>query len=201
MDYKLSKYQEDIIKAFKETKDNLFISARAGTGKTFLLLELSKHIDTYSVFLAFNKAIQQEIVSKITNPKFKTYTFNGIGYQILLKNMEEKHPSIKVTLDNFKTQKIIQKILDKYIKRKLSWEEKSDYVDEIAAVWEMCKCTLTNIEDSEALETLIRIHGFFEHVDEPDHLLKMLDEIKLIIIGILGGLIIGLIYYLISKYF
>ena len=178
MEYKLSKYQEAIIDAYRNTKDNLFISARAGTGKTFLLTEIAKYIDTYSVFLAFNKSIQLEILTKITNPKFKTYTFNGIGYLILLKNMEDKHPKVKVTLDNFKTQKIIQKTIDKYIKRKLSWDEKTDYVDEISAVWEMCKCTLTNIEDSEAMDHLIRVHGFFEHIDEPDNLSNWLQDIK-----------------------
>lgn len=178
MAYKLSQYQKDIIKAFRETNDNLFISARAGTGKTFLLIELSKYINTYSVFLAFNKSIQQEIADKITNPKFKTYTFNGLGYQILLKNMEETHPKIKVVLDNFKTQKIVQKIFDKKIKRKMSWEEKSDYIDEISSVWEMCKCTLTNIEDEEAVNNLIRIHDFFEDVDQPDDLLDWLHDIK-----------------------
>ena len=178
MEYILSKYQKAIIDAYIKTQDNLFISARAGTGKTFLLTEIAKHIDTYSVFLAFNKSIQQEIATKITNPKFKTYTFNGLAYSILLKNMEEKHPKIKVVLDNFKTQKIVQKILDKYIKRKLSWEEKNDYIEEISAVWEMCKCTLTNIEDEEAIQNLIRIHGFFEYVDEPDNLLEWLKDIK-----------------------
>ena len=46
------------------------------------------------------------------------------------------------------------------------------------ANWEMCKCTLTNIEDVEAVENLIRIHGFFEYVDEPDNLCEFLKEIK-----------------------
>ena len=178
MGYTLSKYQEAIIDAYIKTQDNLFISARAGTGKTFLLTEIAKHIDTYSVFLAFNKSIQQEISAKITNPKFKTYTFNGLGYSILLKNMEEKYPKVKVVLDNFKTQKIVQKILDKYIKRKLSWEEKNDYIEELSVVWEMCKCTLVNIEDEEALNYLINTHGFFEYVDQPSNLSQWLKDIK-----------------------
>lgn len=178
MNYELSKYQQDIIKAFRETEDNLFISARAGTGKTFLLLELVKYIDTYSVFLAFNKSIQQEISSKITNPKFKTYTFNGIGYQILLKNMEEKYPKVKITLDNFKTQKIVKPLIDKFIKRKLSWDEKSDYIEEIGTLWELCKCTLTNIEDEDAVFSLIEKHWLFEHFSEPDNICEILQEIK-----------------------
>ena len=87
---KLSKYQDDIVNAFKNTKDNLFINAFAGSGKTFMLLELSKYITTYSVFIAFNKSIQEELKTKITNQKFKTYTFNGLGYQIMIHNWEEE---------------------------------------------------------------------------------------------------------------
>ena len=86
----LSKYQENIVDAFKNTKDNLFINAFAGCGKTYMLLELSKYINTYSVFIAFNKSIQEEIKIKINNPKFKSYTFNGLGYQIMMKNCQIK---------------------------------------------------------------------------------------------------------------
>ena len=112
----LSKYQEDIVNAFKNTKDNLFINAYAGSGKTFMLLELSKYINTYSVFIAFNKSIQEELKTKIDNPKFKTYTFNGLGYQIMINNWEEEqkklseqNPTYKkkdLTLDTFKSSEI-----------------------------------------------------------------------------------------------
>ena len=178
MSYTLSKYQQDIIDAFNNTDDNLFISARAGSGKTTLLLELSKHINTYSVFLAFNKSIQQEISSKITNPKFKTYTFNGIGYQILLKNMEEQYPQIKISLDNFKTQKIVKTIIEKYMKIKLSWDEKTEYIDEFTTLWEFCKCTLANIEDEDAIMLLIEHHALFEHIRIPENIIDMLKHIR-----------------------
>ena len=57
----LSKYQKDIIEGFKNTKNNMLINALAGTGKTYILTELSNLISTYSVFVAFNKSIQEEL--------------------------------------------------------------------------------------------------------------------------------------------
>ena len=52
------------------------------------------------------------------------------------------------------------------------------------------------------LSIIIKIKEIYKHLKNNEQAkAKMLNEIKLIIIGILGGLIIGLIYYLISKYF
>ena len=58
-----SKYQLAVYKAFKETKENLNISAVAGSGKTTVLLELLKLVpeDKSALFLAFNNSIVDEL--------------------------------------------------------------------------------------------------------------------------------------------
>ena len=135
----LSTYQQNIMDAFDNTQDNLFISALAGTGKTFTLVELSKHITDKSkkaVFIAFNKSIQLELSDKITNPIFKTYTFNALGYCILLKNAELQ--KIKVSLDTYKTNHIVYNITKNHFTA-YDFESKYEIINDLMTLWELCK--------------------------------------------------------------
>lgn len=178
MEYKLSTYQQNIIDAFLNTDDNLFISALAGAGKTFILTQISKHINTYSVFLAFNKTIQLDLLKKITNPKFKTYTFNGLGYMIMMKNMENSHK--QVTLDKFKLSNIIKKVLseDKSFNL-LPWDLRLDYIKEFSTLYQLIQSKLIDVTDYKQINTLIENYELFSELQVPSYLnsaIKKIDE-------------------------
>lgn len=186
-DVQLSTYQKNIIDTFKSTKDNLFIEALAGCGKTFILVELSKLVNSYSVFVAFNKSIQEELKLKITNPKFKTYTFNGLGFMIMNYNWEiqeaekkKKNPSYKtksLVVDTYK----INNIVSKYLKQEnlhqiLGAEEYLKVLEDTVHLYDLCRQRLVNMEDIDEISDVI---DFYDLYDEyiPDDLVQILQYI------------------------
>lgn len=83
---KLSKYQEDIQKAYKETNCNLLINACPGSGKTTTLVNLAKQtpLSKKSIFLAFNKSISEELSRKLPF-NIKAFTLHSLGMRTLLR--------------------------------------------------------------------------------------------------------------------
>lgn len=200
---KLSKYQDAIVNAFKNTKDNLFINAYAGSGKTFMLLELSKYITTYSVFIAFNKSIQEELKTKISNQKFKTYTFNGLGYQIMIHNWEEEqrkfsqqNPTYSVKnliIDTFKSNEIASLVCaDKKDTFKLYFMDSTDedendeeqqyllFLNDLSHLFDLCRQRMVNFSDEDGIYETIEFYELFSSLIDipteiPDLLRRMLE--------------------------
>jgi hypothetical protein len=176
MSFKLSEYQQKIIDSFNDTNENLYVRDLAGSGKTFMLLELSKLINDYSVFLAFNKSIQTEIESKITNPKMKTYTFNGLGYLIMLKNSEGR----KIEIKNFKTYSIVHNILDKIFKKKyVGFEEQIKIKDDVVKLYDLIKSRFCNIESQNEVDYIINFYDLFSEMYLPFELMDIIKEIDI----------------------
>lgn len=174
----LSTYQQNIMDAFDNTQDNLFISALAGTGKTFTLVELSKHITDKSkkaVFIAFNKSIQLELSDKITNPIFKTYTFNALGYCILLKNAELQ--KIKVSLDTYKTNHIVYNITKNHFTA-YDFESKYEIINDLMTLWELCKVKDVDLSSIQGVKKVIAINNLFVGLNDLDEVYTVLLEIK-----------------------
>ena len=70
---------------------NLLVEARAGTGKTFTLLEICKVLDGTATFLAFNKAISEEIKQRlaaagISDREVKASTMHSVGFQAWVRS-------------------------------------------------------------------------------------------------------------------
>lgn len=78
-----SKYQEAIAAAFTDSKANLQIEAKAGSGKTTTLLQLLDLVNPthHALFLAFNKSIAEELKTRAKRG-FCT-TFNSFGWSML----------------------------------------------------------------------------------------------------------------------
>lgn len=163
----------------------IFITGNCG--KTFILVELSKLVNTYSVFVAFNKSIQEELKLKITNPKFKTYTFNGLGFMIMNYNWEiqeaekkKKNPSYKtksLVIDTYK----INNIVSKYLKQEnlhqiLGAEEYLKVLEDTVHLYDLCRQRLVNMEDIDEISDVI---DFYDLYDEyiPDDLVQILQYV------------------------
>ena len=179
-----SEYQQNIIDAFKNTSDNLFIEALAGTGKTFILVELSKNVSQYSVFIAFNKFIQEELKTRITNPKFKTYTFNGLGYQIMQYNWNlQEEQKLKedntyqkktITIDAYKTKSIASVVLDDFGYKKLLAEDLYlEVIDNTATLFDLCRQRMVNMGNEDAIDDVIDFYELFPNY-VPDSLVEIL---------------------------
>lgn len=103
----LSKYQQAVIEAVKNTDDCLAIHATAGSGKTFTLLECMKHIKTTNaIFIAFNKSIADELASKIP-ANFYARTFHSVCFEAWREFCDNR----RLKVDEDKVWSIIWKTL------------------------------------------------------------------------------------------
>jgi len=79
-----SPQQEEIFRRYRESRDNLTIEAVAGAGKTTTLVELARLVASNGAFLAFNRAIADEIGRKlaaagISEGQVAAKTFHSVG--------------------------------------------------------------------------------------------------------------------------
>lgn len=89
-----SALQLAIFDAVSNTKDNYIIEAVAGSGKSTTIVEAIKRVRGSSIFLAFNKAIAEELKKKGVNAR----TFHSLCYNpVLLHKMAQT-----VTADKLK---------------------------------------------------------------------------------------------------
>lgn len=114
--------QKLIYDTWSHTNHNLLIQAVAGSGKTTSLMGILALCEYRTLFLAFNKSIQEEITGRIESAGYshaKAMTLHSLGLSAI-------RGSKKVTIRNGKNYDII-KNLQNYNKRlfsRMSWEEK-----------------------------------------------------------------------------
>jgi hypothetical protein len=90
-----SPYQLAIFNSVEESNDNLIIEAVAGSGKTSTIIECMARVSGPSLFLAFNKAIADDLRSKVSGAEVRT--LNALGHSIVTKRL----PGVK--LESWKT--------------------------------------------------------------------------------------------------
>lgn len=82
-----SEYQKSVFNSIKNEDCNLIISAVAGSGKTFTIVEACKQLGANEndvLFLAFNKSIQNELAIKM-NGYANVSTLHAFGLSVLRK--------------------------------------------------------------------------------------------------------------------
>lgn len=105
-----SEYQKKIFEFFEKSVGNVVINAKAGSSKTTTAIGALDYIpgDKKVLFLAFNKSIAAELKDRITDkPNVSAWTFHGLGYRIVLENLDKKPE-----LDQYKYKNYITKNLD-----------------------------------------------------------------------------------------
>jgi len=121
--FKASDRQQDIFDTWDTTDDNILINAVAGSGKTTTLLELLTHCKFKTLFLAFNKSVQEEIQSKIDARGLrqgKALTMHSMG----LSAIRNHYKRIAIQNGkNFDLIKLVQGSNPKVFKY-LKWEDK-----------------------------------------------------------------------------
>lgn len=140
---KPSKRQQKIFDTWNHTDSNILINAVAGSGKTTTLLQLLEYCQYKTLFLAFNKSIQEEIQQKIDNRNLKqgkALTMHSLGLSAIRSSYKKVH------INNGKNFEIIKKLQDnnKSIFRKMSWENKLKFSYNIMDMNNISRLFLTN---------------------------------------------------------
>lgn len=102
---KASQRQTKIYDTWKNTDHNLLIQAVAGSGKTTTLMHLLSLCEYRTLFLAFNKSIQEEIASKIEKAEMqhaKALTLHSLGLSSI------RYDKRKVIIDSSKNYKLLK---------------------------------------------------------------------------------------------
>lgn len=89
-DFIPSPYQEKIFDFITEGKGNAVVSAKAGSGKTFTIVNAMKLIPKTkkAIFIAFNKSIADELNEKLkSNSNCMAYTTHSLGFRMIRRNL------------------------------------------------------------------------------------------------------------------
>tara|TARA_R110000803_G_scaffold52425_3_gene107959 strand:+ start:561 stop:2039 length:1479 start_codon:yes stop_codon:yes gene_type:complete len=123
--FKPSDKQQKIFDTWNNTEDNILINAVAGSGKTTTLLSLLKYCKYRTLFLAFNKSVQEEIQSKIDESGLsqgKALTMHSLGLSAIRNHYKGKRVVIK-NGKNFDLLKSVQAAHKKVFKG-MAWKDK-----------------------------------------------------------------------------
>jgi superfamily I DNA/RNA helicase len=82
-----SHYQAAILNWVEGESGDAIVGAVAGSGKTSLLVTAARHIKGEGVFLAFNKAIAEELGRQLSGTMMSAKTIHAIGYAALKQGM------------------------------------------------------------------------------------------------------------------
>jgi DNA helicase-2/ATP-dependent DNA helicase PcrA len=121
--FKPSDKQQKIFDVWNNTDKNILINAVAGSGKTTTLIELLKFCKYKTLFLAFNKSVQEEIQNQIDEKGLtqgKSLTMHSLGLSAIRKKYG------KVIIKNGKNFELLKSIQTKHksIFKYMKWEEK-----------------------------------------------------------------------------
>lgn len=121
--FRPSQRQLDIFSIWQNRDDNILINAVAGSGKTTTLLQLLELCQYKTLFLAFNKSVQEEIQSKIDErglTQGKALTMHSLGLSAVRSSYR------KVSINNGKNFDLIKKLQEnnRNLFRRMSWEDK-----------------------------------------------------------------------------
>lgn len=133
--------QKKIFHFVKYRDENLLIKARAGCGKTHVLVALMKLIEgsKRKIFLAFNRHIRDELITRLPEGTH-IKTIYGVGYAAIKRKYGDK-----IEYDEFKLIKHINKLSARWeLNKEFDSKEKKDkYLSDIRKIVDLCRLTLT----------------------------------------------------------
>lgn len=97
--FKPSKYQQAIYDFIANGNGNAVVGAVAGSGKSTTIVNALNIIPSHKtkVFLAFNKAIVEELKKKVTAPNTTVQTLHSAGFSAMMRTYKSKLDTYKYT--------------------------------------------------------------------------------------------------------
>ena len=145
-----SPHQRNIFSEVNGTNNNVAISATAGSGKSTVLVEISKLLPTNSnnIFIAFNKSIVEELRERLPK-KFEVSTLHSLGFSILRKNYGNG-----ISLNNGKSYNMAKKMIlsDDTITNN---KERNSRIFYVTKGYDYLRSTMTDIANEDAIEEML----------------------------------------------
>ena len=169
-----SQRQLDIFSIWQNRDDNILINAVAGSGKTTTLLQLLELCEYRTLFLAFNKSVQEEIQAKIDSrglQQGKALTMHSLGLSAIRNKYRKVH------INNNKNWDIIKKLQDEFkpIFRRMPWEDKIKISYCLIDMNDISRMFLTDDIDEIHTQFLSMDKAMFEHDNLPEFWEKFLE--------------------------
>lgn len=138
-----SENQQNIFNAWNNEDCNVLVNAVAGSGKSTTLLELLGYCDARTLFLSFNKSVQEETQQKIEARSFgqgKAMTMHSLGLSAIKKHYRG------YTIKNGKNFDLIKKVQtkNKPIFDNIRWQEKLKISYSLMDMNDISRLFLTN---------------------------------------------------------
>lgn len=172
-DFVPSEYQKKIFEFVEQGIGNAVVNAKAGSAKTTTAIKALDYIpdDKKVLFIAFNKAIAEEIQKKTTNLKnVKVRTFHSLGLAILTENIGQKE------LAKYKyTSYIISNIeeLSGGIYSALSDVEKNNYKENCIQLVDLAR--YNNCQTTDEIRKMVEKYGLAIEGTEPEVVFDVLE--------------------------
>ncbi len=111
-----SSYQQAIFDAVANSNDSLIIEAVAGSGKTTTIVECVRRVpvDKRVVFLAFNKAIQQTLATRVQASNAECLTLHALG----LRAWTRFNCGSRAKVEGRKSWDLLKEVVPSYEQRK-----------------------------------------------------------------------------------
>jgi len=102
--------QTEIYRVWKEEKTNIIVNSVAGSGKTFTGVQMCRRNKRDNIaYVAFNKHIQMELTTHLSQPNVQCMTYHSLGFRALksaIRNIDVEENKLTRLLDNIVTKHI-----------------------------------------------------------------------------------------------
>jgi len=147
-----SSYQTKIFDWIENGQGNAVVNAKAGSGKTFTLLECARRIPNYKtgLFLAFNKHIQQELKDKLDATPFRAKTVHSVGYGALIREI-----NVDVKPNKYSS------IIWSHVKRHTDVEksDRGSVVSDLKKLVSLVRLNFVDLDDRAGIQDVARHYG------------------------------------------
>lgn len=168
--FKPSKYQQAVYNEMLKGEHNICISAVAGSGKSTTIVNAIDLLPASSskVFLAFNKAIVEELQKKIKAPNTKVQTLHSAGFSTMMRTYKSK-------LDNWKYKNYLKDslyLLSSTITVDTPNDEQITFKNRVLNLFDLSRAGLLN--DVESICDCAADHDIELFGDEAEVVLKLM---------------------------
>lgn len=135
---KWSKRQEAIFDTYENTRNNIVISATAGSGKSTTIIECCRRTPPTKrvLFMAFNKSIADELKTKVPE-RIDVNTFHSKGLRVLYSNFK-----FQLKINENKCFQICKKILRFDRNDEVPFKQQTRYLFFLQEIWSQIRINL-----------------------------------------------------------